>query len=364
MDLTSCQEEAMKIIPCILSLVLTTSAVIANAQGGWTKPSNDAIKKSLSPLQYHVTQNEGTEPAFQNEYWNNKEPGIYVDVVTGEPLFSSLDKYDSGTGWPSFTKPIDEHVVTTRADKNFLMERTEIRSKSGNSHLGHVFDDGPGENGLRYCVNSAALKFIPVNDLERLGYGKYVHLFADAQKTMTAKAAPHEVATFAGGCFWCMEPPFEKLDGVIDVTPGYMGGKTKDPSYQDVSTGKTGHREVVQITFDPKKVPYAELLAIFWRNIDPTDAGGQFVDRGSQYTTAIYYHSDVQKKTAEKTKEDLEKRKVFKKPIVTVIAKATEFYPAEEYHQDYYKKNPSNYERYKDGSGRTEYLKESAKAMP
>jgi len=131
----------------------------------------------LTPLQYKVTQKEGTEPPFQNEYWDNKRPGIYVDIVSGEPLFSSLDKFDSGTGWPSFTKPLEGANVVEKSDRSILMERTEVRSKGGDCHLGHVFEDGPAPTGMRYCMNSAALRFIPVEELEQEGYGQYLTLF-------------------------------------------------------------------------------------------------------------------------------------------------------------------------------------------
>jgi methionine-R-sulfoxide reductase len=141
------------------------------------KPSDDELKRTLTPLQYKVTQQEGTEPPFRNEYWDKKEPGIYVDVVSGEPLFSSLDKFDSGTGWPSFTRPLEPGQVSERTDRGLLTERTEVRSRDADSHLGHVFDDGPGPDGLRYCMNSAALRFVPVDRLEAEGYGRYLPLF-------------------------------------------------------------------------------------------------------------------------------------------------------------------------------------------
>ena len=168
----------------------------------------------------------------------------------------------------------------------------------------------------------------------------------------------YETATFAGGCFWCMEPPYDKLDGVISTTSGYIGGHKKDPTYKEVSAGSTGHTEAVQIKYDPAKVSYEKLLSVFWMNIDPTTPDQQFCDRGSQYRSAIFYHDEKQKQAAEKSFRDIEKTKPFKEPIVTQLAQATTFYPAEDYHQDYYQRNPLRYKYYRYACGRDARLEE------
>jgi len=167
-----------------------------------------------------------------------------------------------------------------------------------------------------------------------------------------------DTAIFAGGCFWCMESPFEKYDGVVEVISGYIGGEKKNPTYEEVSSGTTGHIEAVKVLYDPQKISYETLLDVFWRQIDPTDPRGQFVDRGDQYTTAIFYLNEKQKKLAEKSKKKLEKSGRFSKPVVTPIRKAETFYPAEDYHQDYYKENPIRYKFYRYNSGRDQFLED------
>jgi peptide methionine sulfoxide reductase msrA/msrB len=164
-------------------------------------------------------------------------------------------------------------------------------------------------------------------------------------------------ATFAGGCFWCIESAFDELEGVKEAVSGYTGGKTKNPTYAEVCTGRTGHYEAVQVLFDINKITYKELVDIFWQQIDPTDPTGQFADKGSQYKTAIFYHNEEQKKIAEESKKKLEESGKFDKPIVTEVKEAAEFYPAEDYHQDYYKTCPIKYQNYKIGSGRESFLK-------
>lgn len=177
--------------------------------------------------------------------------------------------------------------------------------------------------------------------------------YAATQSAGTPQTAK---ATFAGGCFWCMEPPFDKLDGVLSTVSGYIGGTTKNPTYEQVSSGRTGHAEAVQITYDPEKITYAKLLEVFWKNIDPLTPNGQFCDAGSQYRSAIFYHDESQKRLAEEAKKAVSKR--FKEPIVTEIVPASEFYPAEDYHQDYYKKNPLRYRVYSYSCGRAQRLEE------
>ncbi len=180
---------------------------------------------------------------------------------------------------------------------------------------------------------------------------------AGTTETTSPDADRLKTATFAGGCFWCVQAPFEKIDGVVNVVSGYTGGETENPTYPEVSSGTTGHLEAVQITYDPGKVTYEELLAVFWRQIDPTDPGGSFVDRGSQYRSAIFYHDDQQKRAAEQSKAELAQNGPFHQPIATEIIPLTHFYPAEDYHQNYHRNHSIRYTYYRHGSGRDQFLK-------
>lgn len=309
-----------------------------------TKPKYNLDK--LSPEEYAITQKEGTEAPFTNKYWNTKDEGIYVDVVSGKALFSSKDKYNSGSGWPSFTKPIDLDEIETKVDNKLNAERVEIHSQSAKTHLGHIFNDGPKEKGgKRFCVNSASLKFIPLSQLKQKGYEQYLKLFGNkssrsaASENQDKNTAKTETATLAGGCFWGVEHLLKKLPGVISSQAGYTGGTTDNPTYSSISTGLTSHAEAVQIVFDPQKTSYKKVLSYFWRLHNPTELNKQGPDAGTQYRSAIFYHSELQKDLAQQSLVAFDKSGVFKKKVVTKIIKASTFYPAEEYHQDYFAKN-------------------------
>jgi peptide methionine sulfoxide reductase msrA/msrB len=298
------------------------------------KMSREDLKKKLTPIQYAVTQEDATERAFENEYYNNKRAGIYVDVVSGEPLFSSTDKYDSGSGWPSFVKPLNKANITEHVDSKLFMKRTEVRSKRADSHLGHVFEDGPKERGgLRYCINSASMRFIPKEELEEKGYGEYLPLFNEDIKT----------AYFAGGCFWGMEYFFRTQKGVIDTDVGYMGDSEKTAAYKIITSGKTNHAETLRVTYDSKKTTYRELVKFFFRIHDPTTINRQKNDVGPQYRSSIFTTDEKEIEIIKDVISKLKEHKVFKDDIVTKIESAPDFYEAEPEHQDYLKKNPNGY---------------------
>lgn len=327
----------------LLAAGLALAALSPRKENTMTEPNKTEAKQAemkgrLTPMQYRVTQEAATEPPFQNEFWNEHREGLYVDVVSGEPLFSSKDKFDSGCGWPSFTKPVEGTRLVEKRDTTHGMIRTEVRSDKADSHLGHVFDDGPKDRGgLRYCINSASLRFISVEALEKEGYGSFLPLFGKAAPAVEA------IATLAGGCFWGMEELIRHEPGVLHVEVGYTGGTLANPRYEDVKGGDTGHAEAVQIRFDPAKTSFEALLRFFFTMHDPTTMNRQGNDLGASYRSAIFYHGAEQKRIAEKVKAEVDASGFWKKPIVTEITAAGPWWSAEEYHQDYLQKHPGGY---------------------
>ncbi|MCI0364220.1 MAG: bifunctional methionine sulfoxide reductase B/A protein [Phycisphaerales bacterium] len=280
----------------------------------------EQLAKKLDAETYRITQKAGTEPAFCGTLLDNKKEGTYICVVCGLPLFSSEHKFNSGTGWPSFFQPFDGAHVTRKEDRAHGWVRTEINCARCNSHLGHVFDDGPKPTGERHCLNSASLTFI------------------EKGKEFPPQSRPvqTETAYFAGGCFWGIEHYFQQGPGVIDAVSGYMQGDKDNPTYKEVCTDTTGHAETVKVVFDPKRISYGRLLQAFFDMHDPTELNRQGPDVGEQYRSGIYYTSDSQKREAEAFVSEQNLKKRFgSKRIVTQIEQAEKFWPAEDYHQDY-----------------------------
>jgi peptide methionine sulfoxide reductase msrA/msrB len=278
-------------------------------------------KAELTPEQYRVTRQHGTERAFTGEYCEAHQPGIYACVCCSTELFDSTTKFESGTGWPSFTEPVKENVIRYKMDESYGMQRVEVLCNICDAHLGHVFPDGPRPSGLRFCINSASLKKTGDKKEDRNSTGVL------------------ETATVGGGCFWCIEAYLDQLQGVERVISGYSGGETNNPTYQAVCNGDTGHAEVVQVQFDPRKISYSDLLKVFFIMHNPTTKNRQGADVGSQYRSIILTHSPEQEKTAKEVIEEM--KGYYEKPIVTEVVPFEKFYQAELYHQDYYKTDPS-----------------------
>jgi peptide methionine sulfoxide reductase msrA/msrB len=283
------------------------------------------IAKTLTPEQVEITQRAGTERPNSSPLVKNPEKGVYVSVVGGLPLFRSEDKFDSGTGWPSFVRSFDPAHVLERRDESHGMSRVELLDARSGAHLGHVFEDGPRDRGgLRYCINGAALKFIPAGS----------PLPAESQPLKLEKAY------FAGGCFWGVEDVFQQIPGVAEAVSGYMGGKIEKPSYKQVCSDTTGHAETVEVSFAPALVGYGELLKVFFDNHDATTLNSQGPDHGSQYRSAIFPSTPEQKKLAEAFIQKLSGSEEYRgRRIVTTLEPLVPFWPAEDYHQDYHAKH-------------------------
>ncbi|MCH2135580.1 MAG: bifunctional methionine sulfoxide reductase B/A protein [Phycisphaerales bacterium] len=298
---------------------------VRSASGHDITPLSDAAKApllaKLTPEQIRITQKDGTERAFCGTLLDNKKAGAYHCVVCDLPLFSSDDKFDSGSGWPSFNRTFDPAHVARTTDESHGMIRTEISCARCDAHLGHVFPDGPPPTGERHCLNSEALVF----------HDRPSDAPADSQ-TAT------ETAYFAGGCFWGIEHYFQQGPGVIDAQSGYMNGDVLDPTYKQVCFGDTGHAEAVKVVFDPTKISYERLLQAFFDMHDPTQVDRQGPDVGTQYRSGIYTVNEAQAKAAQAFIDKLSASGRWHRPIATEVESAETFYPAEGYHQDYIEK--------------------------
>jgi len=312
----------MKVRYVFIAILGLSMAVLAVQEEKKQMPDN-----KLTPEEEYVIVNKGTELPFTGKYLNNKEPGTYVCKRCGTPLYRSNDKFDSHCGWPSFDDEIAGAVKRTPDPDG---SRTEITCVKCGAHLGHVFTgEGLTKKNIRHCVNSISLVFVPA-------FKNDPNSPTDPNNPNGTNKPAAEKGYFAGGCFWGVEYLFKDAPGVISARSGYMGGDVKNPTYKQVCTGKTGHAETVEVVFDPKKTTYEDVAKLFFEIHDPTQRNRQGPDVGYQYRSAVFYVDQKQKETAERLINILKEKGI---KVVTSVEEAKEFWPAEDYHQDYYQKN-------------------------